>query len=279
MKLNWYKLSKINKKASLTLYIKDFEFQDDFSNILSLSQKLSSLLFNVWMDDEDKGYFREFNVSVPSSYTITVDGSSDAFDTTGIISFYTSGINPSKVQSIITKMLEFLSQNDIKIGTVKEEKSKMFDSQVIRIPILSNPKGEAELERDKPPEIQMANNNAFFIFNTILKYNRDLWEDSHFDANELLQRIKYFEGEEKLQEGQYAGQSAIITKMPLNKGQGQEANTDQWKNEEGPAFGDMMSGKNAISNYDEQKVRSKLDGLKKVCEWAIKNGYKELYVA
>lgn len=276
MKSNWYKLSKINKKASLTLYIKDFNFQDDFSNILSLSQKLSNLLFDVWMDNEDKGYFREFNVSVPSSYTITIDGSSDAFDTTGIINFYTSGINPSKVQPTITKILEFLSQNNIKVGTVKEEKSKMFDSQVIRIPILSNPKGEEELKRDKPPEIQMANNNAFFIFNTILKYNRDLWEDSHFDANELLQRIKYFEGEEKLQEGQYAGQSAIITKMPSN--QEQEADIDQWKKEE-PSFGDMLSGKNAISNYDEQTVRSKLDGLKKVCEWAIKNGYKELYVA
>lgn len=282
MKTNWYKLSKINKKASLTLYIKDFNSNNEFKDILSIAYKLNSLLFDVWMDKDDKDYFSEFNVSVPTSDIITIDGNSDAFDTTGVINFYTSGINPSRVSAIINKILEFLTQSNIKVGKLKEEKSGLFDSQVVRIPVLNNPKGQEELARDKPPEINMANNNAFFIFNTILKYDRDLWDDGSFDANELLKRITYFEGEEKLQEGQYAGQSAIITKMPSidkqEQGQDQDQDNDQWK-KEGPSFEDMLNGKNAISNYDEATIRSKLEGLKKVCEWAIKNGYQELYVA
>jgi len=84
MKTNWYKLSKINKKASLTLYVKDFNSNNEFK-ILSIAITLNSLLFDVWMDKDDKDYFSEFNVSVPTSDIITIDGSSDAFDATGNI--------------------------------------------------------------------------------------------------------------------------------------------------------------------------------------------------
>ena len=61
----------------------------------------------------------------------------------------------------------------------------------------------------KLSKINMANNNAHFIFNKILGYNRDLWDNNSFNPIELKKRIEYYEGETKLPEGDYAGQGAI----------------------------------------------------------------------
>lgn len=254
-----YRIAKLVKKASLTLYVSGYQRDASFDSVYNLSNKLNSILFYQWMDKRDKAYFSEFH-TVPSSDTITIDGF-DVDSPTGTINFYIDGIRPYRVESITEEIKKYLSQNNIKFGNFVTNQSNMYDVPVIRIPITENKTGESSRVADRPPEINMANNNGFFIFNTILKFDRDLWEDGVFDANDLKRRIEYFEGESKLEEGQYAGQGAIV------------GSPSEVFNEE------FLSGKNALSTYDETKVRDVLTNIKTLCEWAINHGYKEVYIA
>ena len=253
-----YKIAKLNKIASLTLHVSDYNRDTSFDNIHNLSWKLKHELWYTWMDKNDQNYASEFCISPPIQDILTMDGF-NVDSPTGTINFYIEGIQPTKLQPFINNIINFLKDNNVKVGNIKEEQSRMFKSKVIRIPILSNPK--AEKIEDRAPEVNMSNNNAFFIFNTILGYKRDLWDDGAFDPKELKTRIEYYEGETHLQEGNYAGQPYI------------EVSPQDALNE------DMLSGKNAISNYDENKVRTQLNLIKEVCNWAITHGYKQLYAS
>lgn len=249
-----YRLSKLNKLSSLTLYISEHK-QTGLNTIYEVSCALTTLLFNS-MDKFDKNYHTEFR-KVPEYDTITIDGfKTDA--SSGVLNFYIEGINPASLDKYIGIILEYLKSKRIKVGQLKKNQSQMWDVPVVRIPIEIS-KDQMEM---RPPEINMSNNNAFFIFNNVLKVNKNLWEEGNFSAKDLKRRIEYFEGETRLPEGEYAGQPYI--KMDFNE-----------------AFGDpsALSGEKAMSNYDEEKVRAVLGRMKEFCDWAITNGYDDIYLA
>ena len=154
---------------------------------------------------------------------------------------------------------EYLNENNIIYGDFVKDKSNLYGIDVIRIPIIKNNNSK----KDFPPEINLSNNNAFFIFRDVLKIDMDLWEDGVFNARDLIRRIKYFEGETSLPEGDYAGQNAIVLNPEDNSLED----------------ADFLSGRKAISNYDEAKVRLVLDRIKEFCNWAINNDYETIYLA
>lgn len=257
--MNWYKLAKLNKIATLSFYIKDYKRDRNFDNIHSLSWNLSTMLFNKWLDNYDKAYFAEHH-QVPSSDTITIDGF-DVDALVGTINFYIEGIPSQKVQDILNNIRQYLETNGVRLGKFVQNTSRMYKVPVVRIPILENKKGEQAMNEDKPPELNMANGNAFFIFNTVLKYDKDLWDDGSFDPNEVIRRINYFEGETALPEGSHAGQGAI------------QISFEDLQN------ADFIGGRSGQSTYTESDVRYRLNQIKQFCQWAVDHGYSEIYVA
>jgi hypothetical protein len=215
-------------------------------------------------DQLSANYFREFP-SVPSNMVITPDG--DSFDkVTGTINFYVGGIIPNKVRPILNWLVDDLMGSGMKIGEVSQERSKLFDGPVIRIPVIENPKGSGAGREDRPPELNMANGNAFFIFNKVLGYDRDLWESGTFDVGELKRRIGYYKGEERLPEGGEVVGAPLVLKT---------------KEEMADFFGnvDDLTGRSGKSSYREEEVRGRLGEIEAICDWAIGHGYKEIYLA
>lgn len=246
---------RIYKIATLTLNVANFE-RENLNSIYEVSYHMNNLFFQELMRDKfDYNYFSEFH-KVPAHDTITIDGTeTDALK--GTLNFYVEGIPPDKLSRYVNFVVNKLKLNDIEVGELKKEQSRMWDVPVVRIPV-DIPESKSQI---RPPEITLSNNNAFFIFNNILKMDKDLWKEGNFNASDLKRRIEYFEGEKELEEGQFAGDPFISV------------------NNESLSDTDFLSGKSAISNYDESKIRNVLNQIKVFCDWAIKNGYETIYVS
>lgn len=241
------------KTATMSLHVVGLNRDSSFDTIMDIANALNNLLFGKLMDKTDKAYWDEFH-SVGMQDTITIDGTNP--DTKiGTINFYLDGIKQDRFRFFINSIYDYLNQNGIKTETFRLETSNMYNVAVARIPIVENKRGETA---DKPLEVQMANTNAHFIFKNVLGYTQDLWDDGTFDANELLKRINYYEGETKLPEG--------------NQNQSAEISFEDMQNE------DIMSGRAANSRYNEAQVRERLAQIKKFCEWAISHGHTKLWL-
>jgi len=205
------------------------------------------------MDKFDNAYWSEMH-EVPKDSIITMDGTNTE-SKTGIINFYTEGIKPERLNFFLGKIFEFLFENGIHYGHINQNESKMFKVPVIRIPILNS-----LTPKNRPPQLNMANDNAAFIFKTILKYDIDMWTHDGFDPQELKKRIEYFQGETQFNTGEHAGKPFV--KIDFNE------------------LKDMnLSGEPTRSTYDEYDIRQKLNTLKQICDWAINNNSNKIYLA
>ena len=256
---NWYKIAKMEKIASMSVMVSRYTRDDTCDNLLNMTARLTYLLFTKWMDKRDNAYFKEF-FSIPSNEIIAPDG--EGYDKpAGTINFYTEAIQKEKVKLFTDHIVSFLRGYGMQVNPPTSDMSRMYKSPVVRIPITENAKGlrvQQKLE-DIPPEANLANGNAYFIFRDVLQIP-DFEEGFVVKAQDLKTRIEYFENETKLQEGEYAGQNGVIMDMT--------------------AFSDpdILSGKKAMSTYDEQRVRERLMQIKQIADWAINHGYEELVI-
>jgi len=252
-----YRIAKLNKHASITLYVKEHTRDSSHDTIYKLSWTLMSKVFYEWMPEWEKNRWAEFH-QMSGMDMITIDG----FETdtpTGTINFYLDGsIQEDRLPYYLNKIREYLDSVNIKYDEFRREKSNMYDFDVIRIPITDNPHGEIG-RQEEPPEINMANNNAYFIFRDVLGIKDDLW-GLEIPAVDLKRRIEYFESEDHLPEGSEVGQDSSISFNDLS---------DE----------NFMSGRAGRSRYNEGKVRNMLDHIKNLCDWAISRGYKTIYLA
>lgn len=244
---------KIYKLSSLTLTVSVGDREEPISSISDIANVLNDNLFSRWMSKDDYAYYSEYHV-VPQYDTITIDGF-DSGKKSGIINFYVEGIRNERVNFFTSSIKMFLKSRNIDFGDFKNDVSNMYNVPVIRIPVSFNHSGV-----ESTPSLNMSNNNAFFIFNKVLGMNIDLWDVDSLNPIDLKNRIEYFEGEHNLPEGDL--------KDPLIE-EGLDILEDR----------DFLSGKSALSNYDENKVREQLSKIKSICEWAIKNGYKDLVIS
>lgn len=262
------KISKLNKIASLTFSIPELITQQKLHNIHAIGYFLNLKLFeNLRNNEQDNNYYLEHHI-VDYINTVTMDGY-DVDSPTGVINFYIEGINPKRLNIYINILINELKKHNITVGNLKKEISNMFSVPVVRIPIIKN-----EHSSIRPPiNISLANENAFFIFNKILKYNRDLLENPLFNAEELKKRIEYYLGEEVFQEAPFAGQPYIQLFKDKDTN---ELNENELKD----MFTNFdFSGRNALSNYTQQQTRHTLETIKRFCEWAINNGFKQILLS
>ena len=206
---------------------------DDISTILK--KKVVDPMFNKLSKDEQKavidgGFYQHWSIGSDGSYYN--DGNQ-------VINFYTSGWgnNLSKVLAGIKYYLD-----EIKYGAFKEEKSGMFDGNVVRIPILS-------FNSSGPPALNLSNSNAILIFRDLLGYHYDDGFSS-INPRDLLIKINNL-----------PDYSVDLHQRDPYTQQGKKGAM-------------MISG--GLSSDD---IHQRLNQISKIAQWAISNNYDELYLA
>jgi len=263
---------KLLKIASMNVYVQDFQYPTDLDTINDIARDAERKLPFKNLTDEEKTNFN----SQRTPEIVTPDGL-EIDSTSGVINFYTAGLTPVRIEEFLDSILSSLKQAGAEnIGEVKREKSKAFKSDVIRIPVGSITKKEVI----KPPELNMANDNALHIFQGVLKYQFGEGFLGDIDVNDLIKRIDYYLGEKQLPETPNRGLEQKL--IPWQEGEDdeyQKVNTIM-----GPMkkFDPANEGAPSLTmyhgGYDDPQVRQRLQQIKNIAQWALKNGYPKIAV-
>ncbi len=214
-------------------------------DLLSLSHSMSNVVNKTWfkLTDEEREKIKVRPV-------VTSDGD-DHFEKEGTINFYTSGWKDEDVQEISDGLKKFMDSKNVKYGPFRSDRSGVYDSNVIRIPSLQMP---VEKEGNHPPEMNLSNTNAIALFRDVLGFELDqTLYGFDIPAFELLKAIE-----------------------DLNEPKGQDKidihsrDAYQTKRKDGPT---MIHG-----GQDRNDILRKLNVVRKIAQWAIKNGHQDISV-
>lgn len=174
---------------SMDLYIDNYESPDVM--LETILDMCHFLLYKVSGDVIKNGDFPE-GVKVYHG-DIAPDGS-DFDQETGTINFYVTNIDIKSIKKILSYIYYILPEYDVQLGQPRWEKYSEEDKEymgeheyrVIRIPVIEN----GFEVGDVPPELNLANGNANFIFGEVLEYEPDQY-GLFFDLTipELLMKI------------------------------------------------------------------------------------------
>ena len=249
---------------SMNVYVKDtnYDRMDLLPHLANhLLQKIVSPTINKLPDDQ-KNYFKRngvgyYDMLVPDgNYYSGTDGNAAK----GTLNLYTSGIISASLQNILKGIFEELRKLGVKWGQIKKEKSGVYkNSEVIRIPILSNPS-----KYSGPPEVNLSNRNAFQIFKEILQFEDD---DYTFTMNsqDLKERIESILNHDP----EWMDKNTVDTK--IDKPEVDPADT--WKDE--PPKGATMIN----VGIDKEYIKQRLEQILEIANWAIQHGKKEITVS
>lgn len=224
-------LEWLNLNETVSIYVANYDPGEKIHNLYDLSWWLIKRLQKI------PAFHQAKNPEV-----LTPDGL-DMHTTSGRLNFYTDGIPATAIPTILKGIKYYLDELKVKYGAFTPEKSNLFKTEVIRIPILHLPQEKDE----RPPEFNISNRNAEYLFHGILGYdsNDDL---SQINARDLLHRIQ------NLQD---------YSIQPIEP-------TDE-KGEKGARFIDI--------GLDEERIKRYLEDLTKIATWAINNHYDYLTTA
>ena len=159
-----------------------------YETILGLSFRFSDKILEPIfkkMSAEDKKYFEQNR-----NHEIFTSDGDDHDEPVGTMNFYTAGLTPDAIKRIVEAIIYYAKEFNLKLGQIRgPEKSGMYKSQVIRIPIVKN--YNVEKTKEHAPEINWSNDNAYLIFNRVLRlYDFDVGEHYSIAAIDLLQRVE-----------------------------------------------------------------------------------------
>jgi hypothetical protein len=210
-----------------------------------LNDKVLSPIHSKQFTQEEKENFQKSGLR---GETFAPDG--DSFDLpTGTINFYISGIPNRLMKTFLEGIKYHLTDEGIQLGPFRgPEQSKIYKSQVIRIPITKN------VEQDLPPDLSMTYSTAQVVFQDLLGFNTDLGgEDSEItvSAKELLMKVEMVEDNDfKIKQ---------VTQEPSS--------------EHGSGGVKIIHG-----GLSEEWVRNILKTLKEISQWAIDHDYTDVAV-
>ena len=237
-------LQQINE--SMSIYVSGHNYQDDIDNLDDLAEQIKrKFLYTAFDNLTPEQQKKVIDGGSMHHGMLTPDGSYYS-NQKEILNFYTTGwgeMIPKMVQGI----KYFMDELGVKYGEFKVEKSGLFNSEVIRIPILQWNKS-----KNSPPVLNMANDNARLIFGELLGFPRDRESGgySNISPAELYRKI------EELDKNQ----------LDIHA---RDAYTIKPKN--GPT---MMYG-----GLSSEEISSRLEQIKKIAKWALDNHYDQIYVA
>ena len=230
------------------------------------------------MPPDQMDYFRKNGV--PYYETLTPDG--NGFDKpTGTINFYIGGFMTQSIQQVMKYIFDELRRAGIKWGPIRREQSKMFNSQVIRIPIVKN-----DQKYSGPPEMSLSNVNAYQIFHHVLQYEGE--HDFSMEAQELKDRIEALKHDKDWVKK--------FTMKPFDShAKEPELPGDEWKHaddtkpdEDSPEHNPHMDIVNKIGGglgarmigggLSEDDIINRLNYIWMIADWAVQHGFKKITV-
>jgi hypothetical protein len=158
---------------------------------------------------------------------------------------------------IVPGIFNSLRRWNIKWKNPKIEQSKVYKSQVLRIPVIFNPNKDTNL-----PELNLSNINAYQVFHNVLQYEGE--NDFHMTAKDLIERIEVLAHDEG-----WIGKNVI---KPMDS-DWPKAERDDQDTEENPhlgivnQIGDKLGGARMIMNgLDEDDIKFRLREIWKVAK-------------
>lgn len=255
---------------SMNLYVKGTDYTR-YNNLWDLSVYLQRIAYKIIenLSHDQQQYFEK---NRPTDL-LTIDGlNMDA--KAGVLNLYYSGYTKDTLDKILIAIKNELKKLNIKYGEFKQEQSKMYRYEVIRIPILN-----IEHEYTSAPELNLTNRNAYHIFKNILQFEPDDKIDSSFsfDAHELKQRVEII----------LKHDPEWIDSHQINKQDSDwpEAERGEPQNYENPHddIADKIFGNNGARiiniGLSSEDIKHRLYRIWEIADWAIKHGKKEIYAA
>jgi len=264
---------------SMSVYIQGANYKR-LDNLLDICYRLIDLAVTPVvgkMPPDQMDYFRKNGV--PYYETLTPDG--DGFDKpTGTINFYIGGFMTQSIQQVMKYIFDELRRAGIKWGPIHREQSKMFNSQVIRIPIVKN-----DQKYSGPPEMSLSNVNAYQIFHHVLQYEGE--HDFSMEAQELKDRIESLRNDKDWVKK--------FTMKPIDTKMEPELPGDEWKHaddtkpdEDSPEHNPHMDIVNKIGGglgarliscgLNEDDIINRLNYIWQIADWAVRHGFKKITV-
>jgi len=235
-------LQQINE--SMSIYVSGHDYQDDINDLDDLANQLKRKVLYPALDKLSPEQQKAVQAGGAMQHQMLIPDGSYYSDHEEVLNFYTAGWG-EMIPKLIQGMKYFMDELGVKYGKFKVEKSGMFGSEVIRIPILQWAKS-----KNTPPLLNMTNANARLIFGELLGFPGDEGGYSDISPADLYRKI---EDLEKHQLDIHA----------------RDAYTTQYK-------GGATIHHGGLSSED---ISIRLEQIKKIAKWALDNHYGQIYVA
>ena len=240
--MSWY------AKASMGFYIEGRELDDETDTILGLCYYLAGEIHKSGL--------------VENTFRMVEPDGDDGFEPIGTINVYLHGVKPRDIGKLPGFVKSSLKKIGCDVGPISmntydeyaREKIERWgeneqlndwlgnnDPRVMRFPVTKN--GSAEVAKDKPPELNWSNSNAFNILQKTLGFD----PQEPMEAWQVVKRIDSI-NVSQISDGQ---------RDPYDSGEGS-----------GPRiFGQGLS-------YDD--VKRRLAQLRNFAQWALDHGYTRI---
>jgi hypothetical protein len=227
---------------SMDVYIKGYDYQnqlDTLSDIKYYIQRHATQYLIELIGEEKLEEYRTYNF-------FEYDGGSSPYDDRGIINFYIWDMPEELVKHTFMYIQKLMKEKDILIMPRPIEPSNSMKSKVLRMEV--HPQ-KIKNEEDFAPEINMSNANAFYFFTEVLKYSTKEFQYGEFKVKDLMTRIEF-----------------AMNNMDL---------ADYQDKPEVSKTGNITHYK---MGYDQKAVNDRLNLMKELCQYAIKNNYDTIMV-
>lgn len=251
-------------------------------NLHSLSTHLtnvviSSIVHKMPKDQQD--YFKKNGVGFYETIVPDGDYYQGPDSNKGVLNLYISGFTSDTLKEVLESLFIELRKLKISWGIIKKDQSKIYKSQVIRIPITKN-----ENIHSGPPELNLANRNAYHIFHKILQYEGE--NSFSMDVKELKERIESLSSDKGWVTKHIIPTKEYEPKPPTETDEEWKDDQETEKSDEDPnPHDDIMKGvsnslnaKMISAGLNEEDLWKRLQRILEICDWAIKNGYDKIVV-
>ncbi len=218
---------------TMNVMVKDANYEEAVQDLNDLSFYLSGKIINPLIskaNEEQKEFFKKNR----HPEIIAVDGT-DWDKTSGVLNVYLQSIHSDLRETLKKYLKYYLQELDVKFDpNFVQNKSNMHGSDTFRIKIFDLP----NRNNNRPPEVNMSNANAAYIFRNILGF-RDFDWGFTVSVRELLLKINMYPNFKAKQDA-----------------------TEPTRNGNFVDFG-----------ISEKYILDKLNQIKQLTSWAIKNDY------
>lgn len=230
---------------SMSVYVQGYDYQDDINDLDDVANSLKrKVLYPAWeklskeqQEMVEKGGSGQHSMIVP-------DGDYYADSKNQVINFYTAGWPHDMVPGLIQGIKYYLDEMRIKYGQFKIDDSGMFDSEVVRIPVL-----QYSTSKNSPALLNLSNDNAMVIFRDLLKFPEESGGFVDISPADLYRKIETLEKD----------MIDIHARDPYSSQQ--------------------KGGATYISGgLSSEGIASRLEQLKQIAKWALDNHYDQMYV-